>query len=146
SRAWVPAGFAVIAPTRSTWGSEHTETNIVAAMSARKPSQSAGGDVVIRVDECELGDIGFGIGFSSTEGRASWSARLPHAHALAGLTYSSARDNATAAGPYFFFELEPVDAAKGDLQLGEYRFPLEQIHAVEFGSHPDKREELRFSA
>ena len=62
-RAYIPSGWAVIAPTRSTWGTEKPDVNIVAAMSSRKKLEPTGGAVVIRVDDVELGDIGFAMGF-----------------------------------------------------------------------------------
>ena len=145
-RAYIPSGWAVIAPTRSTWGDEHTETNIVAAMSPRKKPESTGGAVVIRVDDVELGDVGFAMAGSGTDGKPSWWAKLEGVHAKAGLKYSSDHELANAEGPYFFFRLYDVKSPKGDLQLGEYAFPVENLTASEFGVHGNVRQELHFSA
>src|SRR5207248_2701536 len=38
ANARVPHGLAVIAPTRSSWGTDKAEVNLVAAMSAKKPT------------------------------------------------------------------------------------------------------------
>jgi hypothetical protein len=84
-RGYIPSGWAMIAPTRSTWGHEKVETNIVAAMSPRKKVESTGGAFVIRVDEVELGDIDFGMGFSGLDGKPSWWAKLDGVHAKGGL-------------------------------------------------------------
>src|SRR6185312_7765814 len=145
-RAYIPSGWAVIAPTRSTWGDEHTETNIVAAMSPRKKPESTGGAVVIRVDDVELGDVGFAMAGSGTDGKPSWWAKLECVRAKAGLKYSSDHELANAEGPYFFFRLYDVKSPKGDLQLGEYAFPVENLTASEFGVHGNVRQELHFSA
>ncbi|MGZ3443401.1 MAG: hypothetical protein ACXVDD_27960, partial [Polyangia bacterium] len=107
-RAYIPSGWAVIAPTRSTWGQEKTEFNIVAAMSAKKKVEPTGGAVVIRVDDIELGDMGFAMASSGIDGKPTWWAKLDGVHAKGGLKYSSAHDLATPEGPYFFFRL--VDA------------------------------------
>jgi autotransporter translocation and assembly factor TamB len=145
-RAAIPSGWAVIAPTRSTWGHEHVETNIVAAMSARKKSESTGGAFVIRADEVELGEVGFAMGSSGLDGKPSWWAKLDGVHAKAGLKYSSARELSTRDGPYFFFRLVDVTAPAAALQLGEYNFPLEHLRAAEFGVHGDVRQNLHFAA
>ena len=108
----MPSGWAVIAPTRSTWGDEKPDINIVAAMSPRHKVESTGA-FVIRVDEVELGDFGFGMGFSAPDGKPSWWAKLDGVHAKGGLNYSSEHDLATPEGPYFFFRLADVKAPKG---------------------------------
>lgn len=145
-RAYVPAGWAVIAPTRSTWGQEHSEVNIVAAMSSRKKSEPSGGAFVIRVDEVELGNVGFGMGFSGPDGKPTWWAKLDGVHAKAGLKYSSAHALSTPEGPYFFFRLVDVKTPKAALQLGDYHFPLDGLVASEFGVHGDVRQDLHFTA
>src|SRR4051812_45511407 len=71
-RAYIPSGWAMIAPTRSTWGHEKAEINIVAAMAPRKHTEPTGGAFVIRVDEVELGDVGFAMGFSGLDGKPTW--------------------------------------------------------------------------
>ncbi|HWE28049.1 MAG TPA: hypothetical protein VHB97_08615, partial [Polyangia bacterium] len=145
-RAYIPSGWAVIAPTRSTWGSEKPEVNIVAAMSGRKKTEPTGGAVIIRVDECELGDVGFGMGFSGLDGKPTWWAKLDGVHAKAGLNYDSDRDYSTADGPYFFFRLWDIKSPVAALQLGEYPFPLEGLTASEFGVHGNVRHDLHFAA
>ena len=145
-RAYIPSGWAVVAPTRSTWGHEKPEVNIVAAMAAKKKVESTGGAVVIRVDEAELGDMSFAMASSGLDGKPSWWAKLDSVHAKAGLKYSSARDLATSDGPYFFFRLVDAKAPVAALQLGDYHFPLEGLTAAEFGVHDDVRQELHFAA
>ena len=145
-RAYIPSGWAMIAPTRSTWGSEKPEINIVAAMSSRKKIEPTGGAVVIRVDDVELGDVGFGMGFSGTDGKPTWWAKLDGVHAKGGLKYDSDRDYANADGPYFFFRLYDIKSPVAALQLGEYPFPLEALTAAEFGVHGDVRQDLHFAA
>lgn len=150
-RAYIPSGWAVIAPTRSTWGDAKPDVNIVAAMSPRERKEPNHGAFVIRVDEVELGDVGFALGFSTPEGRPSWWAKLDDVHAKAGLKYSSEHDLTTPEGPYFFFRLVDVNAPKGELQLGDpgaggYHFPLDGLRAEEFGVHGNVRQDLHFSA
>ncbi|MCU1282772.1 MAG: hypothetical protein JWM53_6318 [bacterium] len=144
--AYIPSGWAVIAPTRSTWGHEKTEINILAAMGAKKKVEPTGGAVVIRVDEAELGDLAFAMASSGLDGKPSWWAKLDGVHAKAGLKYSSAKDLTTAEGPYFFFRLVEAKAPLAALQLGDYHFPLEGLTASEFGVHGDVRQELHFAA
>ena len=144
--AYIPSGWAVIAPTRSTWGQEKAEINLVAAMSPRKRSEPSGGAFVIRVDEVELGDVDLAMGFSGLDGKPSWWTRLDGVHAKAGLKYSSARELTKPEGPYFFFRIVDVQAPTAALQLGGYHFPLEGLRAAEFGAHGDARQELHFSA
>jgi len=119
-KAYVPSGWAVIAPTRSTWGKTHTEVNIVAAMSSRKKSESTGGAFIIRVDEVELGDVGFGMGFSGPDGKPTWWSKLDGVHAKAGLMYDSDKELATNEGPYFFFRMWEINSPVAALQLGDY--------------------------
>ncbi|HEY2744081.1 MAG TPA: translocation/assembly module TamB domain-containing protein, partial [Polyangia bacterium] len=145
-RAYIPSGWAVIAPTRSTWGTEHPEVNILAAMSARKIKEPTGGAVVIRVDDVELGDVGFAMASSGLDGKPTWWAKLDGVHSRAGLIYSSDHELATADGPYFFFRLWDVKSPAGALQLSDYAFPLESVTAAEFGVHGRVREELHFAA
>ncbi len=144
--ARVPSGWAVIAPTRSTWGDEKVDINLVAAMSPRKKPESTGGAFVIRVDEVELGKIGFAMAFSEPGGQPSWWAKLDGVHAKAGLQYSSDKELATDEGPYFFFRLFGIEAPVADLQLGEYNFLLKGLTADEFGVHGDVRQDLHFAA
>jgi len=144
--AYIPSGWAVVAPTRSTWGTAHPDVNIVAAMSSRKKSESTGGAVVIRVDEVELGDVGFGMGFSGLDGKPTWWSKLDGVHAKAGLMYDSDKELADATGPYFFFRLWDVNSPVAALQLGEYKFPIEGLTAAEFGVHGKKRQDLFFAA
>ncbi|HEX8952010.1 MAG TPA: hypothetical protein VF945_09205, partial [Polyangia bacterium] len=145
-RAYIPSGWAVIAPTRSTWGQDKAEVNILAAMSSRKKVEPTGGAVIIRVDEVELGDFGFGMGFSGLDGKPTWWAKLDGVEAKAGLKYDSDRELAAPAGPYFFFRLYDVKSPSGALHLGDYPFPLEGLTASEFGVHGDVRQNLYFSA
>lgn len=144
-RAYVPSGWAVIAPTRSTWGSARPEVNIVAAMSPRKKSEPSGA-FVIRVDDVELGAMGFAMGFSGLDGKPSWWAKLDGLHAKGGLEYDSDRAYATRDGPYFFFRLYDIRSPVAALRLGEYPFPLERLSAAEFGVHGAVRQDLHFSA
>ncbi|MDB4965603.1 MAG: hypothetical protein JWN44_1292 [Myxococcales bacterium] len=145
-RGYIPSGWAVIAPTRSTWGQDKPEVNIVAAMSPRKKVESTGGAVIIRVDEVELGDIDFGMGFSGLDGKPSWWGKLQGIHAKGGLKYSSAHELVTPNGPYFFFRLVEINAPIAALQLGDYHFPIEELRAAEFGVHGDVRQDLHFTA
>ncbi|MFI5290858.1 MAG: hypothetical protein ACHQ17_14455, partial [Polyangia bacterium] len=59
--AHVPRGFAVIAPTRSTWGSETPEINLVAAMSPKIKLPPSGGELRIVVDDVTIDDVHFAI-------------------------------------------------------------------------------------
>ena len=52
--AQLPGGFAVIAPTRSSFGTPKTEMNIVAAMSGKKPSSDDSGNFSISVDRSSI--------------------------------------------------------------------------------------------
>jgi hypothetical protein len=146
SHARIPGGWGVIGPTRSTWGQEKTETNIVAAMSSKKPSGPSTGAFVIQVDEAELADVGFAMGFSATDGKPSWWTKTSHLWGKAALLYSSAKDLATADGSYFFFRILDASAPTAQLQLGEYQFPLAPLRADEFGVHGQVRQTLHFSA
>jgi hypothetical protein len=151
SHAYIPSGWAVIAPTRSTWGTEKPELNILAAMSARKKVEPTGGAVVILVDDdAELGDMGFAMASSGLDGKPTWWAKLDGVHAKAGLQYSSSKDLATPDGPYFFFRLVEAKSPVAELQLGDrvtgYHFPLEELTASEFGVHGHVRNELHFAA
>lgn len=144
--AYIPSGWAVIAPTRSTWGQEKVEVNLVEAMTPKKKSESTGGAVIIRVDEVVLGDVGFGMGFSGTDGKPSWWAKLDGVRANAALNYDSSHELATPEGPYFFFRLWNIRSPVAKLQLGEYPFPLENLTAAEFGVHDNVRQDLHFQA
>ena len=101
----IPRGLAVIAPTRSTWGSEHPEINIVAAMSAKVKTPPSGGEFRIQVDSLTVEDVHFGLGYSDTEGKVSFYGKFAEAQARAALVYSSKIELETAAGPYFFFRI-----------------------------------------
>ncbi len=135
----LPGGYAVIAPTRSTFGSARSEMNIVAAMSAKKPSTDDQGDFSISVDHLDLAGVDFAIASSNTDGQLSWIGRLDDAKGKARLTYSSAKRRATPDGPFFFFELDDIDVHSGKLQLGDFLFPLADLHVVHFGTVPSLR-------
>jgi hypothetical protein len=145
-RASIPSGWAVIAPTRSTWGEAKPEINLVAAMSAKKKPETTGGAVVIRVDEAEISHVDFAMASAGLDGKASWWARLDKLHTRAGLSYTSDKELATADGPYFFFRVFDATAPTAALQLGDYHFPLEGISASEFGVHGNVRQDLHFAA
>src|SRR5262249_39253829 len=146
SSAYIPSGWGIIAPTRSTWGEAKTEINIVAAMSSRKKVESTGGAVIINVDDAELGDVGFAMASSGLDGKPSWWGKVGGVHARAALSYSSARELATPEGPFFFFRVTNAVAPSGALHLGSYAFPLNGIRVTEFGVHDNVRQDLHFDA
>ena len=145
----VPRGLAVIAPTRSSWGSDKSEVNLLAAMGPRRsspPGVNPGGEFRIQVDGVRLENVDFGIGFPNKDGRASWSGRVVDAQGQASLIYSSRTQLETSAGPYFFFKVHDLTGARAELRMGEYQFLLDQLKLAEFGPNGDKREDIVFSA
>lgn len=146
SNATIPSGWGVIVPTRSTWNSDKSETNIIAAMGARKPKDTNGGAVIIKVDDAELGDVGFAMASPTPDGKLSWWAKADHLHGKVGLVYNSDHDLQTADGPYFFFRIVDASSPTAALQLGDYHFPLDGLVAAEFGAHGQVRQDLHFAA
>jgi hypothetical protein len=146
TNAWVPTGYGIIGPTRSTWGSAATEVNIVAAMSPKKKTPPDGGELRITVDALQLDDICFGIGFSNLEGGNAWNGRFCNGAGRASLVYSSRDALATPDGPYFFFKVLPLRAPSGELKMGDFHFPLEALTALEFGPNGDRRQDIVFRA
>ncbi len=155
--AYIPSAYAVIAPTRSTFGpvdpvtqlnasGAKREINLIATMTARKPPPpgGSGSELRIVVDHITIGKADFAMGLPSNDGKLSWSAELNSGTVEAALDFSSASWNATADGPYFFFQVKPLKAPNATLKLGAYEFPITDLTALEFGPDAGKREELKF--
>ena len=115
-------------------------------MSSRKKIEPTGGAVVIRVDDVELGDVGFAMGFSGARRQADLVGQARRRARQGGPQVLVGSRLATADGPYFFFRLCDVKSPVAALQLGEYPFPLEALTAAEFGVHGDVRQDLHFAA
>jgi len=147
AHARVPTAYAVIAPLRSSLDKPKQEINLIAAMSPRVIAPApGGGEFRITVEDVALEHADFGIGFLSPAGKLSWSGKVVDGKATAGLVYSSRAEWATTQGPFFFFKVAPLDSPTGELRLGAYTFPLEDVKAIDFGSNPEARESLAFHA
>jgi autotransporter translocation and assembly factor TamB len=140
----IPNAFAVIAPTSASWSGRQPVVNIVDAMSSRRQTPSDGGELSIQVDKARLAHVDFALGFPDKEGHLGWFGRVDDAAAEAGLVYSSSSQRATADGPFFFFNVKPIKAERGLLQLGSFRFPLESFTGLEFGAAGGRRQDLAF--
>jgi hypothetical protein len=152
-KAHIPKVVAVIAPTRSSWDEPVREVNLVAAMSSRvktpprpKGAPVGGGELRITVEDAQIDDAHFAIGFPDAQGKLAWSTRFTEAAAHASLIYSSRDELTSLKGPYFFFKIRPLKVSQADLRIGDYRFPLEDVDVAEFGPNGDKREDLLFHA
>jgi autotransporter translocation and assembly factor TamB len=144
--ARVPRGFAVIAPTRSSWGSEKPEVNLVAAMSGKKVGPPGPGELRITVDSVTLENIDFGLGFPNRDGKLAWSGRFVDAQGQAALVYSSRTGLETRDGPYFFFKVHDLASASAELRMGAFTFPLEKLALAEFGPNGDRRQDIVYRA
>lgn len=146
----LPKGIAVVAPTRSTWASAKPEVNIVAAMSPRVPADKnakrKGGEFRITVEDAQIDDAHFAIGFPGLDGKVAWYGKFAEASARASLVYSSREDLANPTGPYFFFKIQPLAVETADLKMGTFEFPLQRLAVAEFGPNGDKREDIIFRA
>jgi hypothetical protein len=143
----VPKGIAVIAPTRSTWMAAKPEVNLVAAMSPRVPPEKKkpkGGEFRVTVEDAQIDDAHFAIGFPDAEGKVAWYAKFAEASTRASLVYSSREELASSKGPYFFFKIQPLSVEQADLKMGGYQFPLTNVEVSEFGPNGDKREDILF--
>ncbi|MEO6953374.1 MAG: translocation/assembly module TamB domain-containing protein [Polyangia bacterium] len=159
-RADIASGWAVIAPTRSSFGTNSPEMNIVATMTGKKVPAVIDdrSELFIEVGEVNLDGVDFALASSNVLGQASWVGWAEAAHAHGRLSYSSSRPKASPDGPAFFFLLDDISVARGQLQLGSFLFPLAGLHGDWFGTKLEesfeaespigfgKREELDFSA
>ena len=160
SRADISTGWAVIGPTRSTFGTDSPEMNIVATMTGKKLPEVVDdrAELFIEVDEVNLDGIDFALASSNLLGQPSWVGRAEAAHAHGRLSYSSSRTRSSPDGPAFFFLLDDVSVARGELALGTFLFPLAGLHGDWFGTRAEaspqadsppgfgRRQELDFSA
>ena len=144
AHADIPGGWAVIAPTRSTFGTDSPEMNIVATMTGKKIPAVIDdrSELLIEVDDVNLDGVDFSLSSSNLLGQASWVGRAEAAHAHGRLSYSSSRPKSSPEGPAFFFLLDDIRVARGQLQLGDYLFPLANLHGDWFGTKPEVAQQL----
>jgi autotransporter translocation and assembly factor TamB len=154
-RAHVPEAFAVVGHLRSSLlGQSPTgkpEINIVSSFAAKKPSPPSGGEFKIVLEELVVDRLRFGLVMHETgpappPKKLLFSTRIDEGRARAGLVYSSRHDLESHDGPYFFFQVGPLEAASGALTIGGQTIALSELRVAEFGSREPRRQDVAFSA
>jgi len=160
-RAHAPEAFAVIAHTRSSLAGQSPtgkpEININASFAAKKPTPPSGGEFKIVLEELVVDHLSFGLVMHETPPakpatgptpptKLLFATRVDDGKTRARLVYSSRPDLESADGPYFFFQVAPLDAARGALRLGEQTIALSELHVAEFGSREPRRQDVLFAA
>jgi hypothetical protein len=160
-RAHAPEAFALIAHTRSSLAghspSGKPEININAAFAAKRPSPPSGGEFKIVLEELVVDRLQFGLVMHETPPKSAagvaapptkllFATRIDDGKAKARLVYSSRADLESPDGPYFFFQVAPLEAPRGSLRIGERTIALSELRVAEFGSREPRRQDVVFAA
>ena len=146
AHARVPTAYAVIAPLRSSLDKPKPIINVLAAFSPRVVAPPGDGEFRITVEDVTLEHCDFGIGFLGPDGAAELVGQGPRRARRGRALVLVAREPFDRGGAVLLLQGRAAARTDGELRLGTYTFPLEDVNAIEFGSSPGNRQDLEFRA